>query len=98
MDAKCGELFEEATRYNQTLIDFEFSFNNFNLDDVGIGGGDCVGEEDPGQPEGEQGEVRRGAAAGVAGAEADARRGHAAEEPLLGRAGQVGARTHGGGS
>jgi hypothetical protein len=34
MDEKCGELFEEATRYNDTLIDFEFSFNNFKLDDV----------------------------------------------------------------
>jgi hypothetical protein len=36
MDEKCGELFEEATREknNKTLIDFEFSFNNFRLDDV----------------------------------------------------------------
>lgn len=34
MDEKCGELFEEATRYNDTLIDFEFGFNNFRLDDV----------------------------------------------------------------
>ncbi len=34
MDEKCGELFEEATRFNETLIDFEFSFNNFRLDDV----------------------------------------------------------------
>jgi Ran GTPase-activating protein (RanGAP) involved in mRNA processing and transport len=34
MDEKCGELFEEATRYNTTLIDFEFGFNNFTLNDV----------------------------------------------------------------
>jgi hypothetical protein len=34
MEEKCGELFEEATRYNTTLIDFEFGFNNFKLDDV----------------------------------------------------------------
>ena len=34
MDDKCGEYFEEATRINKTLIDFEFSFNNFKLDDV----------------------------------------------------------------
>lgn len=34
MDEKCGELFEEATRKNDTLIDFEFGFNNFRLDDV----------------------------------------------------------------
>ena len=34
MDEKCGELFEEATRANDTLIDFEFGFNNFALNDV----------------------------------------------------------------
>lgn len=34
MDEKCGELFEEATRANTTLIDFEFGFNNFSLNDV----------------------------------------------------------------
>jgi hypothetical protein len=34
MDEKCGEYFEEATRYNTTLIDFEFGFNNFRLEDV----------------------------------------------------------------
>jgi len=34
MDEKCGELFEEATRHNKTLIDFEFGFNNFKLDDI----------------------------------------------------------------
>ena len=34
MDEKCGELFEEATRFNETLIDFEFGFNNFALKDV----------------------------------------------------------------
>ena len=34
MDEKCGELFEEATRVNETLIDFEFGFNNFRLEDV----------------------------------------------------------------
>ena len=33
MDEKCGELFEEATRYNTTLIDYEFGFNNFKLED-----------------------------------------------------------------
>ena len=36
MDEKCGELFEEATRFNDTLIDFEFGFNNFALNDVSI--------------------------------------------------------------
>ena len=34
MDAKCGELFEEATRVNETLIDFEFGFNNFALQHI----------------------------------------------------------------
>lgn len=34
MDEKCGELFEEATRFNDTLIDFEFGFNNFSLNDI----------------------------------------------------------------
>lgn len=34
MDEKCGELFEEATRVNTTLIDFDFSFNSFKLEDV----------------------------------------------------------------
>jgi len=34
MDEKCGELFEEATRFNDTLIDFEFGMNNFSLNDV----------------------------------------------------------------
>ena len=36
MDEECGKLFEEATRYNQTLIDFEFGFNNFHLEHVYI--------------------------------------------------------------
>ena len=31
---ECGDLFEEATRINETLIDFEFGFNNFSLNDV----------------------------------------------------------------
>lgn len=34
MDEECGSLFEEATRKNTTLIDFEFGFNNFKLEDV----------------------------------------------------------------
>lgn len=34
LDEKCGELFEDATRFNKTLIDFEFGFNNFRLEDV----------------------------------------------------------------
>ena len=34
MDEDCGAAFEEATRINTTLIDFEFGFNNFRLDDV----------------------------------------------------------------
>lgn len=34
MDEECGSLFEEATRKNNTLIDFEFGFNNFKLEDV----------------------------------------------------------------
>ena len=34
MDEECGSLFEEATRFNTTLIDFEFGFNNFRLEDV----------------------------------------------------------------
>ena len=34
MDEKCGELFEEATRYNTTLIDFDFGFNNFSLEHI----------------------------------------------------------------
>lgn len=34
MDEKCGELFEEATRVNTTMIDFEFGFNKFTLGDV----------------------------------------------------------------
>ena len=34
MDEKCGELFEEATRANDTLIDFEFGFNDFGLEEV----------------------------------------------------------------
>lgn len=29
MDEECGKLFEEATRINTTLIDFDFGFNNF---------------------------------------------------------------------
>lgn len=36
MDEKCGELFEEATRFNDTLIDFEFSYNNFHLEHVNL--------------------------------------------------------------
>lgn len=36
MGDKLGEQFEEATRFNETLIDFEFGFNNFKLDDVNI--------------------------------------------------------------
>ena len=36
MDERCGELFEEATRVNQTLIDFEFGFNNFHLEHVSL--------------------------------------------------------------
>ena len=34
MDEECGAAFEEATRFNTTLIDFEFGFNNFRLEDV----------------------------------------------------------------
>lgn len=34
MDDKCGELFEEATKANKTLIDFEFGFNDFTLTSV----------------------------------------------------------------
>lgn len=34
MDDTCGKMFEEATRYNTTLIDFEFGFNNFHLESV----------------------------------------------------------------
>jgi len=34
MDEECGKLFEEATRANDTLIDFEFGFNNFHLEHV----------------------------------------------------------------
>lgn len=34
MDEECGKLFEEATRFNHTLIDFEFGFNNFHLEHV----------------------------------------------------------------
>lgn len=34
MDEACGAKFEEATRANETLIDFEFGFNNFRLEDV----------------------------------------------------------------
>jgi hypothetical protein len=49
LDEKCGELFEEATRFNTTLIDFEFGFNSFSLEHVSIF--PCknffVGEEDP---------------------------------------------------
>jgi hypothetical protein len=36
MDEKCGELFEAATSANDSLIDFEFGFNNFSLNDVNI--------------------------------------------------------------
>jgi len=34
MDEKCGEMFEEATKINTDLIDFEFGFNNFQLEHV----------------------------------------------------------------
>lgn len=34
MDEECGRIFEEATRYNTTLIDFEFMFNNFHIEHV----------------------------------------------------------------
>lgn len=34
MDDTCGKMFEEATRHNTTLIDFEFGFNNFHLENV----------------------------------------------------------------
>jgi len=34
MDEKCGELFDEATKTNKTLIDFEFGFNDFTLTSV----------------------------------------------------------------
>lgn len=34
MDEVCGELFEKATKENRDLIDFEFGFNNFKLDQV----------------------------------------------------------------
>ena len=34
MDEKCGAKFKEATDVNETLIDFEFGFNNFSLHDV----------------------------------------------------------------
>jgi len=36
MDEKCGAKFKEATDVNETLIDFEFGFNNFSLLDVRI--------------------------------------------------------------
>lgn len=36
MDEECGKMFEEATRANETLIDFDFGFNNFHLEHVMI--------------------------------------------------------------
>ena len=34
MDERCGEEFERGTFANKTLIDFEFGFNNFLLEQV----------------------------------------------------------------
>ena len=34
MNEECGEAFVECTNYNHDLIDFEFGFNNFKLDQV----------------------------------------------------------------
>lgn len=50
MDEKCGELFEEATRANDTLIDFEFGFNNFSLGDVKVQLLTSIDSKDSGQP------------------------------------------------
>ena len=36
MNDECGDDFVEATHYNHTLIDFEFGFNNFKLEQVKI--------------------------------------------------------------
>ena len=36
MNDECGDDFVEATNYNHTLIDFEFGFNNFKLEQVKI--------------------------------------------------------------
>ena len=33
MDEKCGQMFREKLENNFTLIDFDFSCNNFNMDD-----------------------------------------------------------------
>jgi hypothetical protein len=33
LDEKCGSMFRESIERNQTLIDFDFSLNNFNIQD-----------------------------------------------------------------
>ena len=33
MDEKCGTMFREKLERNHSLIDFDFSMNNFNLND-----------------------------------------------------------------
>lgn len=33
LDEKCGQMFREKLENNHTLIDFDFSGNNFNMDD-----------------------------------------------------------------
>jgi len=36
MDEKCGTMFRERIERNETLIDFDFSMNNFNIQDSRI--------------------------------------------------------------
>lgn len=33
LDEKCGSMFRERIERNETLIDFDFSMNNFNIED-----------------------------------------------------------------
>lgn len=33
MDERCGQMFREKLEHNKSLIDFDYSMNNFNMQD-----------------------------------------------------------------
>lgn len=33
MDERCGQMFRERLEHNKSLIDFDYSMNNFNMQD-----------------------------------------------------------------
>lgn len=58
LDQDMGKEFKSCLETNQTLIDFEFGFNGFHLNEVRVSASDCVGAQDPGIPQEKQGSVR----------------------------------------